>query len=363
MSNLDAFLKRAGWKPQASAWASRSGRQYRVLEEVAPGAWDRSVAAFLAKAILQVRARASPDVETVAALKVKRASPLTDGRLARFVEEVAPQQSWILLDAEGRVFPHVASAPELSDAATKHVVQASKPPAPKQQQSLFTDLNQWMLKVLLAPHLPERLLTAPRARPPRNASTLAAVADVSLPAATRFLHALDAEGQLDTRFGDLRVARPLELLPRWRDRMGHPARRELAATAVRGDFNLGLFASVSRLFGQRQPPFVLGLHSACAALGLGHVVGSVPVVWTSSLDTAHLEQLGLVPVESAQRFDVVLRVPRYPQALFRGVVSPNGTPVTDILQCWLDTSHHRIRGQEQADFLWRHALKPAFTRD
>ena len=362
MSNLDAFLKRAGWKPRANAWASKSGRQYRVLEEVAPGAWDRSVAAFLAKAILQAQAGASPDVEAVAALKVKRASPLTDGRLAKFVDEVAPGQSWILLDAEGRVFPHVASAPELSDAAAKQVVQSSKAPAPIRQQSLFTDLNQWMLKVLLAPHLPEKLLTAPRGRPPRNASTLAEVANVSLPAATRFLHALDADGQLDTRFGDVRVARPLELLPQWRDRMGNPARREVAATSVRGPFNLDVVASVSRRYVKQLSPLALGLHSACAALDLGHVTGSVPVVWTSSLDTARLEELGLVPVEEgAQRFDVVLRVARYPEALFRGVVSPNGTPVTDILQCWLDTSHYRIRGQEQADFLWRHVLKPAFA--
>ena len=362
MSDLDAFLKRAGWKPRANAWASKSGRQYRVLEEVAPGAWDRSVAAFLAKAILQAQAGASPEVEAVAALRVKRASPLTDSRLAKFVDEVAPRQSWILLDSEGRVFPHVVSAPELNDAAANQVVKPSKAPAPKQQQSLFTDLNQWMLKVLLAPLLPEKLLTAPRGRPPRNPSTLAEVANVSLPAATRFLHALEGEGQLDTRFGDLRIARPLELLPRWRDRMGHPARRELAATSVRGPFNLALLASVSRLFNQREPPLVLGLHSACAALELGHVAGAAPVVWTSSLDTERLEQLGLLPVEKdSERFDVVLRVPRYPATLFRGVVTPNGTPVTDVLQCWLDTSHYRIRGQEQADFLWRRILKPAFT--
>lgn len=364
MSDLDAFLKRAGWKPRANAWASKSGRQYRVLEEVAPGAWDRSVAAFLAKAILQAQAGASPDVEAVAALKVKRASPLTDGRLAKFVDAVAPKQSWILLDAEGRVFPHVASAPELSDAAAKQVVQSSKAPVPIRQQSLFTDLNQWMLKVLLAPHLPEKVLTAPRGRPPRNASTLAEVANVSLPAATRFLHALDADGQLDTRFGDVRVARPLELLPQWRDRMGHPARREVAATSVRGPFNLDIIAGISREYARARgepPPLVLGLHSACAALELGHVAGAVPVVWTPSLDAARLEELGLIAVQGEQRADVVLRVPRYPESLFRGVVSPQGAPVTDVIQCWLDTSHYRIRGQEQADFLWRHVLKPAFT--
>lgn len=364
MSDLETFLRRAGWKLRASAWVSTSGRQYRVLEEVAPGAWDRSVAAFLAKAILQAQAGASPDVEPVAALRVKRASPLTDGRLAKFVEEVAPTQAWILLDAEGRVFPHVASAPELSDAAGKHVVQATKALASTRQQSLFTDLNQWMLKVLLAPHLPEKLLQAPRGRPPRNASTLAELANVSLPAATRFLRALEAEGQLDTRFGDVRVARPLELLPQWRDQMGHPARSELAATSVRGPFNLEIMAGISREYARasgEHPPLVLGLHSACAALELGHVTGAVPVVWTPSLDAARLEEHGLVAVSGDQRADVVLRVPRYPESLFRGVVLPGMSPVTDIIQCWLDTSHYRIRGQEQADFLWRHVLKAAFT--
>lgn len=357
MSDLDAFLKRAGWKRRSNGWASRSGRQYRVLEEVAPGSWDRSVAAFLAKAILQARAGVGADLEAVAALKVRRASPLTDGRLASFVDEVAPGQSWILLDGEGRVFPHVASAPELNDAATRQVVRSSKAPAPNRQQSLFTDLNQWMLKVLLAPHLPEKFLTAPRGRQARNASTLAELANVSLPAATRFLHALDADGQLDTRFGVVRVARPLELLPQWRDRMGHPERGEVAATSVRGPFKLDLSA---RVRGER-PPLVYGLHSACAALDLGHVTGAVPVVWTPSLDAARLEELGLVTVQGDQRADVVLRVPRYPESLFRGVVSPGASPVTDVIQCWLDTSHYRIRGQEQADFLWRRVLKPAFS--
>jgi hypothetical protein len=337
-----------------------------VLEEVAPGAWDRSVTAFLAKAILQAQAGASAEVEPIAALRVKRASPLTHGRLARFVDEVAPTQAWILLDVEGRVFPHVASAPELDDAATKQVLHSTRAPAPTRPRSLFTDLNQWMLKVLLAPRLSEKLLTAPRGRPARNASTLAALANVSLPATTRFLHALDGEGQLDTRFGDLRVARPLELLTQWRDRMGHPERRELAATSVRGPFDLDRLAGVSvenaTAHGKR-PSFVLGLHSACAALELGHVTGAVPVVWTPSLDAARLEAQGLVAVSGEQRADVILRVPRFPESVFRGVVSPRRSPVTDIIQCWLDSSHYRVRGQEQADFLWRHVLKPTFTHD
>lgn len=364
MDGLEAFLKRAGWKRRAESWASKSGRQYRVLEEVAPGAWDRSGAAFLAKAILQAQAAASPGVEPIAALRVRRASPLTDERLARFVEDVAPKQGWILLDGDGRVFAHVPSAPELRDAAAGQVIRPVKPLAPVRQQSLFTDLNQWMLKVLLAPHLPQKLLNAPRGRAPRNASTLAEVAGVSVPAATRFLHALEAEGQLDTRFGDVRVARPLALLALWRDRMGHPARREISATSVRGPVSLEVLAGVAGEHSRARsehPSLVLGLHAACAALGLGHVSGAVPVVWTPSLDAARLEALGLVVSGKDQRADVVLRVPRYPESLFRGAVQPGPSPVTDVIQCWLDTSQYRIRGLEQADFLWRTVINPAFA--
>lgn len=364
MLGLDDFLKRAGWKPRAGSWTSKAGRQYHVLEEIAPGAWDRSVAAFLAKAILRAQAGASPGIEAVAALKVKRASPLTDSRLAQFVDEVAPRQSWILLDAEGRVFPHVSTAPELAEAAAQQIVLSVKPPAPIKQQSLFTDLNQWMLKVLLAPRLPEKLLAAPRGRLPRNASTLAQLANVSLPAAARFLHALEADGQLDTRFGDVRITRPLDLLHQWRDRIGHPERREVSAASVRGAFNLDAMAELAResprATGER-PPLVLGLHAACAALGLGHVSGAVPVVWTPSLDAARIEELGLVASQAGQRVDVVLRVPRYPESLFRGIVQPQLSPVTDVIQCWLDTSHSRIRGQEQADFIWRNVIKQAFS--
>lgn len=358
MTGFEAFLKRAGWQKKPDGWSSNT-RRYRLVHEAAPGSWDRAVSPFLAKAILEARAGAGAG-EPLAVLSVKRATPLTDERLTRFVREVAPDQSWILVDADGRVFPHVSSAPELARLAAEQ--PAPRPPlkAPARQPSLFTDLNQWMLKVLLAQQLPEKLITAPRGRPLRNASVLAEAANVSVAVAARFVRALDAASQLDTRFGDLRIAQPLELLQQWRDRGGQSARHEVAAVSVRGPLNLASFASEgARVRGER-PPIVFGLHTACAELGYGHVTGAVPVVWTPSIDLNRLESLGLVAHTEGQRIDVVLRVPRFPESLYRGVVQPNAAPVTDIIQCWLDTSHHRVRGEEQADYLWRRVFKPAF---
>jgi hypothetical protein len=363
MDKLIDFLKRAGWKQSKGPWANRTHR-FNLIEEIAPGSWDRSAQPFLAQAILRARASSSSGVEQVAVLKVKRATVLADDRLSQFVAEVAADQSWILCDAEGRVFPHVLSAPELARVAAEQPKPTTAPKAPLKPQSLFTDLNQWMLKVLLAQFLPAALLNAPRGRQLRNATTLAEQAKVSVPAAARFVRNLEAEGQLDTRFGDLRVARPLELLKQWRDQVGHPARQEVAAIAVRGPLHLDVMAGISAALvrpSDERPPIVLGLHSACTELGVGHVVGAVPVVWAPSLDVVALENLGLVAATSG-KFDVVLRVPRYPESLYRGVVTPRMSPATDIIQCWLDTSHYRIRAEEQADFVWRTVLKPAFTK-
>lgn len=361
---LIRFLKSAGWKKRADRWVGSAGREFHLVEETAPGSWDRSMSAFLAQAILRARASTPRRTESVAALQVKRASPLMDERLARFVAEVAPDQSWILYDPDGRVFPHVQREPELARIAAQVLVRPPPQPPVRRQHSFFTDLNQWMLKVLLAPLLPEKLLAAPRGRPIRNASTLAEAAGVSLPAAARFVRGLEAEGQLDTRFGDLRIARPLELLTAWRDRMGHPARQEAGVSSVRGSLSLDALLSLASAYAE--PPakrgLVLGLHHACAALGYGHVAGTPPVVWTDSLTPERLEAHGLVVAAAGQAVDLVLRVPRYPESLFRGAVKPAGPPATDIIQCWLDVSHYRVRGQEQADFLWRRVLKPAFER-
>lgn len=361
-SSLERILKGAGWKQKGELWLA-NGRAFSVKEEEAPGSWDRTLAPFLAKAILSARAHAVDGSEPVAVLRVRRASPLADGRLAEFVRDVAADQSWILMDSVGRFFPHVRDMPMLRKEASERFVPQRAAPG-KATPTLFTDLNQWLLKVLLAPFLDERLLHAPRDGAIRNASTLAAVADVSIPVASRFLNSLDDSGQLERRFGDLRVGRPLELLQRWRDQTSHPTRRELGVHAVRGIEFTRTFAmtaaSTSKAFGQR-PPLVLALHHACDVLGFGHVKGVAPVFWSTSLEADELERMGLVAAPSGT-FDAVLRVPRFPESIMRALVNPKANPTTDIIQCWLDSSHYRIRGQEQADFIWRKLFVKAFEQ-
>jgi hypothetical protein len=79
---------------------------------------------------------------------------------------------------------------------------------------LFSDLNQWMLKVLLAPEIPDGLLSAPRGQY-RNASQLARAANVSVMSAFRFVQQLQREGYLHESAPYLSLVRREDLLGRW----------------------------------------------------------------------------------------------------------------------------------------------------
>src|SRR5258708_39424450 len=71
-----------------------------------------------------------------------------------------------------------------------------------------------MLKVLLAPLIPEGLLHGPREQY-HNASQLAEGADVSVMSAFRLVRQLGHEGFLDRNDGILRLVRRDELMRRW----------------------------------------------------------------------------------------------------------------------------------------------------
>ena len=88
---------------------------------------------------------------------------------------------------------------------------------------LFSDLNQWMLKVLLAPKIAPDLLHAPRGEY-RNASQLAAAANVSVMSAFRFVRQLRLEGFLDESSSSLSLVRLDDLLRRWQAESLRPAR-------------------------------------------------------------------------------------------------------------------------------------------
>lgn len=108
----------------------------------------------------------------------------------------------------------------------------------------------------------------------------------------------------------------------------------------------------------------LGLFGACQRLGVGIVQGAPLHLYLEQPSVQAIEALGLAPLVGARRQVqarliavaegpvsplVLIRRPRYPRSLFRGMVWSDGVPAADILECWLDVAGHPARGDEQAE--------------
>ncbi len=115
-------------------------------------------------------------VVPVAIVAAPRVAASVADEIKRFAVEHAPDVVVGVMDAEGFRAFWGHGLEELNSARKNSASRAS---SPRPSAHLFSDLNQWMLKVLLSEHIPESLLSAPRG-PYRNASQLAQAAGVSV---------------------------------------------------------------------------------------------------------------------------------------------------------------------------------------
>jgi hypothetical protein len=342
---------------------ARGSQRYIVeIKAASEGRPDRLVP-LLSQAILEAGAFARASPESAAPLAVVAApaiSPRAANSLMRFLAEFAPDAAAGILDREGfRQF--VGPGLEILNAAP---ARRHKLPPPGSAY-LFSDLSQWMLKVLLAPLLPEKLLRAPRRVYP-NASELAAAAEVSVMSAFRFVRQLRQEGFLDNSDGALRLVRRQELMRRWQAANLRPApelslrwiisvksQRQLPAA-------LHSYNAASNVQQQPAPRVCLGLFGAAESLGCGFVHGVPPSFYLENLDREVLYRMGLSPEGAELKPDVYARVPIFRESVFRGAVVRDGVPVADILQVWLDVSSDPSRGEAQAEEIRHRALAPIF---
>jgi hypothetical protein len=330
---------------------------------------DRLIPLF-AQAILQAGAigrHAGRHVRPLVVVAAPRVSPSAADRLRQFGAEFAPGLAFGIIDGEGfRYF----NDPALSDLSVLPSGQRRRPVVGHRLPDLFSELNQWMLKVLLAPRIPEKYLRAPRSRY-RNASELAKAAQVSVMSAFRLVSRLQEEGFLDAGERELRIVRIDDLMMRWaaseRAARDIPARWILGGSADRLRKALrSQFQDVPDGRGGRRPlrrPLraCLGLFAAADGLGVGFVHGAIPHVYVDRVDAEGLRKLGLLLSEREGKPDVFLRVPPRPEPVFRGAVFAGNVPTSDVVQVWLDVQGHPARGRQQAEEIRRRVLAPLFS--
>jgi hypothetical protein len=326
---------------------------------------------LLSQAILQAQAGARSISRSAAPLAVIASSCIPENLLPivqGFVSDYAPSVAIGIIDLEGlRYFAgrglESLNAP-IGERPKRIASQASA-------SHLFSDLNQWLLKVLLAPRIPERLLAAPR-NEYRNASELAAASGASMMSAFRFVRQLQEEGFLDEREDQLRLVRVDELMHRWQAASLRVPKDRPMRWILRGSSEEQLREAVrsyKKSLGKPKsrrkiafplPQVCLGLFAAADALGVGFVRGAPAHLYVERLEEQVVDSLGLAPAEAGHRADVYLRVPLAKRAVFGAAVDQNGVPVSDILQVWLDVSSHPSRGKEQAEEIKRRYLSPLF---
>ena len=376
----DVFRK-AGWKVRrqvpagdirADILADADGRQYLVeVKSLSEGRRDRLIP-LLAQAILQARTAAAkcprPTVP-VAVVGSSRVSISVAEEARRFAARHAPEVGAGVVDAEGlRVF--TGHGLERFNASLTPRVAAAVTPRAKPTQ-LFSDLNQWMLKILVGQTLPQSSMRVPKGDF-RNASQLAAAANVSIMSAVRFVRRLEDEGFLDERKNCIKLVRVDELFERWVS-ANREAYAQFPARWIIERSREQLYASLAEYSGdgndlstpkgrganrtvRAKVRCCLGLFGAADALGFGFVRGVPPYIWLERLDPEVLRRFGLKADDSPSPPDVYVRVPSNREAVFRAATAVDGVPVSDVLQIWLDVSTHPARGRAQADVLRKRAL-------
>lgn len=346
---------RAGGRAQLVA--EGAGRRFAVEVIRSPeGRRDRLIP-LLSQAILQAR-KAAEQMEGAVPLAVvasNRIPPGTAERVKQFALDHAPDVGVGIVDALGlRSF--AGHGLEAFNAAP--VRQALSVPQ-QRLPDLFSDLNQWMLKILLGQRLPEALIAAPRG-PFRSATQLAGAAGVSVMSAARFLHALRREGFLDEGSEEFRIVRWADLLERWAAAVEGKATDVAVRWIVRRDLPWLLAAirdSAERFRGRVQ--IALGLAAAAEMLQFGFVNGVGPHLYVDRFDPEALAELGLTPTPAEGRADAFVRVAAWPEAVFRAAVPRDGVMVSDIVQVWVDVARLGARGREQADLIWRRVFVPS----
>lgn len=355
---LAEAFRRAGWDVERGArggqWLAdlvvrRRGVAYVAAVNAGPeGRPDRLVPLF-ALAVLRAARAAGKGVAPLAVVAAPRIAPGAAERVLRFAGDYAPRSAAGVVDLEGLRQFRGAHLEGMNGRPAERPAVAVSPPR-RESGQLFSDLNQWMLKVLLAPELPETLLSAPRGRY-RNASELARAAGVSVMSAFRLVRLLGHGGYLHESSPHFRLVRRGDLFERWQASARRTAVELPARFVLPGDARKQL----RELLGEGRA--CLALFAAADALGLGFVEGPPPHVYVPRVRGAVLAAHDLRPSAPGEAPHLILREAQAPQSVFRGVVRPGGIAVSDVLQVWIDVAGHPARGREQAELVRRSALQ------
>lgn len=336
-----------------------------------PELWERFAAALLeahafARRESEGASRQGRPQRALALVGAPKLSKRLCDRLAGQARSFAPPgTAWGLVDLTGIRRLDGEGLDEVERIARQQTV-TPPPTESATRSSPFTDLGQWLLKVVLGPRLPEGWIHVPRdvvPQEPNRVVGLALRAEVSITTVSKLSRALGKRGFTRSGTKGIELVRLGELFEEWFrvvasqpviERQakfmfgGEPDPHERAVRILKE--HSGKSDGAGRMFDA-----CLGGFSAARELGLDFVTGAPVHILSRDVSDSLLHRLGLRPVEAGSPFDLIVRRPPFPEAVFRAAVeAPSGVRAADAIQCWLDVRAHPARGAELADELWRH---------
>ena len=386
---LAKLIHRAGWHVKSPSKSEDFGvdlvarhgnKEYLFQIKAASEARKDRALPLISQAILEVHRAASRfpgKAIPVAVFAANHVSESLAEQIEQFAAHNAPDVAIGIIDADGfRRFSGHGLEAFNAERSSSRAIGSAQYGSPS--GNLFSDLNQWMLKVLLSEDIPESLLSAPRGRY-ENASQLADAAAVSVMSAFRFVRQLSQDGFFEEK-GVLRLVQVEDLLERW---LASQKRvREIPVHWIlRGQKN-NLHSVVRSYVGKiwlkpsrsrraqaeplhkERPRICMAVFEAAEMFGFKFVHGVPPHFYMEYFDPAVLHDLGLsIQDANDKAADAYMRIPENPESIFRAAVERDGLPVSDVLQVWLDVSRHPARGKAQADVIRKKVLSHLFRID
>lgn len=286
----------------------------------------------------------------MAVVMLPRLGPKASAAASLFMSRHAPGSAWALLDRSGNASIVV---PELGIDIHYRVARVEDIKVRRWSGRLFSDLNRWMMKVLLLADAPSELWSGPRG-PYFTPSDLYRAVEVSPEMAHRLVHALEDQDFLRRTQQGLKLVRRSALLDLWRAEEEIDRREEIPVRWM-----MGRPRNLADVFGQDpqgQPEVVVGGFEACLMLGLLHArVPYLPEVHVLAPTGALLERYSLERCTPSEAHLWVVPC-RHAQSVSRGSLVREGLRVVDPLQAALDVLHQPARGREQSDYLIREVL-------
>jgi hypothetical protein len=308
------------------------------------------VLARLSMGALQVRRYAANGAIPMVAVVLPSVGKKVEAAAAAFMAEHAPDVGWALIDREGNARVVVPALRVDLERRTARVL----PALPKRASiRLFSDLNRWLLKVLLLADAPAELWIGPR-QSVLSGRDLSQAADVSPEMVRRFMNAFEEQDFLRKTPKGLRIVRKSILLDLWRADDALDVRTGVHVRTMMG--GAGALQELAGLHGFADAVVVAGFE-ACRMQGLLHAA-TAGTVEVHAIDPVAdiVERFDLEECTPADA-DLVLLPSRHPKSVQRGALRRDGLWVADAFQAALDVLRHPARGQEQSDYLLEEVLR------